>query len=187
MFDLDNIKVSKLYQLGEVEFKKYMQLQSVLGEKDVFPKIKATPLMDLTFGEVATLKNNLAKPTFESLYECFQIVFKVKLKTYVNQSVVDYFYAMNWLKNSVRELMEREAKTLSSDIDPLLDAAGIKRLVKFGELNTLKAIGQQFGKSPREIEDWKYSLVFSLMLHDKVSSEVQKEFNNLKYGSKAKA
>ena len=148
MFNLDNISVKEFFQLKDDQlFEQYMRFTDetnsfYLKPKRIFAKKTATPLGELTFGEVANLKHNLSKPTYQNIYECFDMVFKVKL---------------------------------------------VMRLVPFGELNTLKSLAQQFGKSPDEVENWKYNLVFSLMLHDKVSGEVQKAYNELKYGSKRKA
>ncbi len=193
MFNLDNISVKEFFQLEDEQlFKQYMRFTDekdpfYLKPKGVFAKRNATPLGELTFGEVANLKYNLSKPTYQNIYECFDMVFKVKLQNYLNQDVVSYLYAFNWIKDSSQKLIDREQKALNSEPDPFLEMAGVMRLVPFGELNTLKAIAQQFGKSPDEVENWKYNLVFSLMLHDKVSGEVQKAYNELKYGSKRKA
>ena len=193
MFDLENISVQELYQLEDEKlFQKYMRFSNeednfYLKPKGIFAGREATPLGSLTYGEVATIKQNLAKPTFQSIYETFDLVFNIKKTTYLTQDVVSYLYALNWIKTEIKKIIEREKKTLGGDPDPLLEAAGVHRLVPFGELNTILAIAQKYGKSPEEVESWKYNLVFSMMVHDKVSGEVQTEYNKLKYGSQNQA
>ncbi|SOC79835.1 hypothetical protein SAMN06296241_1372 [Salinimicrobium sediminis] len=192
MFNLDNITVKQFFHLKDENLaQQYLQFTLpgnpfYLKPRGVFAKKEATPLGQLTFGQVANIKHNLSKPSFENIFECFEFVFNVKLETYLRQDVISYFYALNWITSNLKQLVERESKSLGGDPDDLLDMAGVKRLAAFGELNTLKSIAQQFGKSPEEVENWKYNLVFSLMLHDKVSGEVQTAYNQLKYGSKSK-
>lgn len=193
MFNLDNITVRQLYQIQDEElFKKYLRFSNekdklYLKPKGEFANHKATPIGSLTYGEVSQIKHNLSNPTFENIYECFDLVFKVKFKTYLIQDVVSYFYAINWIKDEVKKIIEREKKSFSGESDLLLEMAGVNRLVPFGELNTIIPIAHKFSKSPEEIQDWKYNLVFTIMIHDKVLNEVQTEYNKLKYGSKNQA
>lgn len=198
MYNLDNITVGEFWKLNdEYLVNQYLAftMEERYGEKnpfylnpkDSFAGKQATPLGKLTFGEVANIKYQVQQPTDEGIIEMFETVFKVDNKTILKQDIVSFFYALNWIKQSIKELIEREQKNLSGDQDPMLEMAGVKRLVPFGELNTLKAIGQQFGKSPDEVENWSYNMVFSLMLHDKVAAEVQHAYNELKHGSKRQA
>jgi hypothetical protein len=193
MFNLENISVRELFQIEDEElFKKYLRFTDendgfYIKPRGIFAKRKASPLVELTCGEVANIKLNLANPTFDNVYDCFEMVFKVKLNTYLSQDVVSYFYALNWIKENIKKLVEREKNAFGADPDPLLEMAGVKRLAAFGELNTLISIAQKYGKSPAEVENWKYNLVFALMLQDKVAGEVQHAYNELKYGSKGKA
>lgn len=195
MFNLDNISVKEFFMLRDEDlFRKYMRFSDpkdgfYLKPKPlaIFARQKATPLGELTFGEVANMKHNLSNPNFESIFECFEMVFKVKLKQYLAQDVVSYIFALNWIKENIKKLVERENNSFNNESDPLLEMAGVKRLMPFGELNTLISLAQRFGKSIDEVENWKYNLVFTLLLHDKVSGEVQKAYNELKYGNKAQA
>jgi len=193
MYNLDNISVKQFWSLQDESLaKQYLRFSNekdpyFLKPKDMFAGRIATPLGQLTYGEVSNLKHNLSTPSFEGIYECFDAVFKVKLTTYLNQNITSYFYALNWIKEQVTIILERENKTLGGERDPLLEMAGVHRLIPFGELNILKTIAQQFSTTPMEVENWKYNLVYSLMLHDKVSGEVQKSYNELKYGPNKQA
>lgn len=180
MHNLENIRVQDLYMLDEAKFNEYIDLQSVMNGKPVFSNKKATPLENLEFGQVSKLKRITAKPSFEGLMESFRIVFNTNSFQYRKARVVEYFYALNWIKNSVTKIIKRENKALTSEPDPELKMAGVEKLHKFGEFSTLIDLGKKYGKSPSEIERWKYSLVFSIVFYDKVSNEVEKNYHEIK-------
>lgn len=180
MFDLENITVFQFFQLNEERAYKYVELQSIMNDKPEFLKSKAKSLGHLSYGQVAKLKRTISKPTFENLFEAFHIVFGVKMNQYLNADIVSYFYALNWIRKSVKNILQKEFKALQSDVDPYLEMAGVKRLAAFGEMSTLITLGRQFSKTPEEIENWKYNLVFSIMLYDKVYGEVNKSYNEIK-------
>ena len=120
----------------------------------------------------------------DGLLEMFTLVFGVKRSQFLNAPVVDFLIALGWLRESVSNLIQKEYHALKSNPDPDMQAAGVERLSVFAEMNTLIAIAQQYGKSPQEIETWPYNMVFSLMLHNKILGEVQKNYSEIK--SKAK-
>lgn len=180
MFSIEHITVLQFFQLqDEAKAFQYVELQSVMKEKPVFLKRKAKPLGSLTYGEVAKLKRAISKPTFEKLLEAFQMVFGVNRNEYLNAGVVDYFYALNWIRKAILEIVEKEKKLGGNDPDPFLEMAGVKRLSAFGEMATLINLGKQFGKTPEEIENWKYNVVFSILLYEKVHGEVNKSYNEI--------
>src|SRR5690625_997303 len=159
-------------------FEKYMNLGEILNPKSSFIGREGTPIASLTYDEVGQLKHHLASPTPEAMAEAFGIVFRCKSNEFYSQRVSDFLPALNWLKDSIENLMENE-KALSGDVDPLLEMAGVEKLARFGELNVLVSLGQRFGKSPYEVGQWKYSLVFALMMHDKVHGDIEKTYNEL--------
>lgn len=178
MFQLDNITVKELYLSEDING--YFELQKIMKPKPEFGKHKAKELTDLAFDDVSKIKRVMLKPTYDGLFQVFQLVFGVRKLQYEMASVVDYFYALNHLKSEIKKIVEREKKMLTSDPDPMMSMAGSDRLNMFGELNTLKKLGMDFGKSPEEIGQWSYSLVFALTLHDKIHGEVEKRYYELK-------
>ncbi len=184
MFNLDHITVAELFNLKDQnKVKAYLLLESKLNPHSKFLNRKANALGKLTYGEVASIKKAFAKPTYDKIYHCFDLVWKIKKTTFNGADVVEYFHALRWLKQEINKIVEREIKMFAGDLDPVLEEAGINRLTMFGELNSLKELGKQFGIRPKEIADWSYNEVFSLLLHDKVQAEVQKRYNELKYGT----
>lgn len=177
---LDNISVVQLYHLPSDDFKNYMELQGVMASKPMFRKMKAKKIESLEFGQVAQLKRIMLKPTYQGLVDAFKMVYGVKQSEYQNANVLDYFYALNHIKHSVTALVKKELKALNSEPDMMMQMAGADRLNVFAELNTLIDIGKQFGKAPEEVERWPYSMVFALVLHNKISGEVMKRYHELK-------
>lgn len=180
MFNLDNITVEELYSLPSQEFGYYMDLENVmLINDDRFMKYKARTLGSLTYGNVATIKNNLRDPSFDNIFEIFRLIYRISREDYLKADVVSYFYALKWIKKEVIDLLNKEKRALTSDPNPLMEMAGSKRLGIFGEMGTLITLGKQFSKTPDEIEAWRYDLVFTILVYDKISGEIQKEYRNL--------
>lgn len=187
IFQLEKITVQEFYSLEDEDLvKKYFTLESIMKVKDDrFGKFKATPLGELGYGQVMDIKDYLHNPTFQSVFECFNIVYGVKLNEYLNMDIVSYFYALKWIKQEVTIIFENRKKVLTPlERDYYLEMAGAERLNVFGEFATLLTLGRSFGLDPEIIEKWKYNKVFSILAYDKIHGEVQKRYNQLK--SKAK-
>lgn len=178
--ELDNISVFQLYHLPQDHFQNYMELQGLMAAKPIFNKRRAKKIESLEFGQVAQLKRIMLNPTYQGLIDAFKMVFGVKADDYKRAYVTDYFYAINHLRQSVTELIEKEQKALKSEPDMFMEMAGAERLNMFAELNTLVDLGKQFGKSPEEVERWPYSMVFALVLHNKITAEIMKRYHELK-------
>lgn len=179
MFNLTNISVQEFFQVDEATAIKYVELQSIMKSKPTFLKYKAKKLGSLSFGNVAQLKRYIANPTYESLLEAFKMVYGVRQNQYLNADVVSFFYALNHIRESIIEINKRE-KQLQSEPDADLQNAGVERLQRFGEMGTLINLGKQYSKSPSEIEEWKYNLVYAILLYDKVHGEIKKKYDESK-------
>lgn len=180
MFDLEIITVRQFFELDETKAERYLSLQNILNPLPKLGNKKATALGELSYGEVAQLKRNIAEPTVQNIFESFQMVFKIKWVEFITTDIVSFFYAINWIRTEIKELSKREAKALKSEKDPDLEMAGVKRLQPFGEFSTLIGLGEKFGKAPTEIENWKYNVVFTIMFHDKIYNEVAKNYQEIK-------
>lgn len=179
-WNLKNITIAELYQLDEYDFLCYMELKKLMNSKPFFCKREPKKITSLKFGEVSKIKRVIQKPTLEGLQEVFSIVFGVKKMQYQNAKVTDYFYGLNHITKSILEIVKREQKALKAKEDADLDAAGVDKLSRFGELSTLIEVGKKFGKSPEEIEQWKYSLVFSIIFYGKVENEIKDNYSQIK-------
>lgn len=181
MFNLEKITVLEYLRLDAENLNNYNNLQKVMNAKDVFCGKKARSIGDLTFGEVKGLQSSFKQPSFEDVLTAFNLFFGVSKHQFLRASVIDFFYASNWLTETLIKTVENESKALqSSDADPDMELAGSGRLSIFGELNTMFDLGERYGKDPTEISNWKYNTVFSILVHDKVIGEVRREFQRIK-------
>ena len=174
---LKKISFRQLFQLKNENFEEYHKVLKFLEPVQLNNKIES--ITDLTFGEVAEIKILLQNGSFLSLTEMFKIIFGLTQNEIYKINVINFYHALNWIQNEIETIYEREVKNLSSSADSKMKDAGIDELNVFGEMNTLIMLGEKFGKAPQEIENWKYNLVFSLMLHQKISSEVNKRYVEL--------
>lgn len=178
---LPKISVKELYQLDQDQFEDYIKLKQImLVNDDRFMNTRATPINELTFGEVGLIKSYLKDVTIDSILKTFQIMYSVKEREFYNADVVSYFYGLKYIEREFVSLVDKERKVLASMPDPEMEFAGSKRLQIFGDSATMITLGRSFGKSPMEIESWKYGMVFTILAYDKVSHEVQKAYQQIK-------
>lgn len=180
---LEKISLSELFLLQNKQFEEYHNVLKHLVPKPIKAKKEIESLTDLTFGEVTLIKMNLKEPSLNSMVEIFKTIFGLSQKDIFKISVIDFYHALNWIKEEIQTIYNRELDNLSSSPDPKLKEAGIDALNVFGEMNTLIMLGEKFGQPPQDIENWSYNLVFSLMLHQKITADVNKnliEINKVK-------
>lgn len=181
-----NIPLHALYKLPPEEMDKYLNLISVLKPLSKIGRYKATPLFDLTYGEVKEVESLLLTATSESISQAFKYVFKMPEKVFYKLRAVTFLKALNHLFEDLKSIAELE-KNLIPKPDPIFEMAGADRLSIFGHFALLKRLAEKFKTPPQGIEDWKYSVVYAVLLHDKIYGEVEQEYNQLKYGTKGKA
>lgn len=136
---------------------------------------KAKRLTGLPFGDVTKVKNLAVAEEYPKVFE---IVFGITEKELSNTRVKEFFMALNWVRNELGTLIERE-KHLVGDEDPKMVEAGSARLNVFKEMNILIPLSKEYGMTPDEIAGWKYSTVFTIMYHEKVSGDIEKEYTRL--------
>ena len=172
---MENIKLYKYLKLGENDALYYATVFQFIKGSDIIGKYKATNLTSLSFGEVANVKSLAKNADFTNV---FVIVFGIPENELINIRVKEFFMALNWLKFELAELVERE-KHLVGDEEPDMIEAGSARLNVFKEMNILIPLSKEYGMTPEQIEGWKYSTVFTIMYHDKVSRDVEKAYNKI--------
>lgn len=125
----------------------------------------------LTFDQMTLVKRIMINPAIED----FGLLYRITYKTdFLQGSIIEFFQSKKWLDKKVIETLKMEEKLLSSVPDPKLIAAGIERLKKFGELNTKIDLAAQFGKTPTEIGEWKYTDVLLVKARNITMGEIQK-------------
>lgn len=185
MSDLRNIKIFKLFQLPDPVFEKYNSIMRYLIPKNHLRKYKSKDFSEISYGDIILVKRLSENPDFEDLVNIFETVFGIKRKKLLRTRIIDFYHALNHIKKEIETIEFRELKNLNSRTDDELKRAGVEKLNIFGELNTLILLGSKYGKSPEEIEQWSYGLVFSLLLHEKITNDINKNYTeiiNKKYG-----
>ena len=175
MTTLKKISLKKLFTLQVEQFESY---HNVLKHLEPNPIFNAS-ITDFTFGEVAKIKILLQNTTFENVIELFKSIFKIDEGIIYKMDVVQFYENFNWINNEVKQIIEREVENLSSEPDSKLKDAGVDSLNIFKELNTLILLGEKFATPPQEVENWNYSLVFGLMLHNKITNDINRRLVEL--------
>lgn len=187
MIELDKITVAELWALeDESLFISYLELQKLLKPAPDFCGFEAKPLGKLEFGQVANLKEYITAPTPDGILDAFKMVFGIEEKSYFAADVVSYFYALNWIAEEMRKLVELEARMLADKPDPLMEMAGAKVLEMFKELPVLDMLAQRYSQPPQVVETWSYNFVFGILLMIKKTGEVRENYDRLKKISKTK-
>jgi len=139
----------------------------------------------LTFNEFHTIISifNDANPSelldlFIHLYRIkgsFEISAKDEL---LNESVFQFFKALRHLKLFMDSKMKLEEKLLYSEPDTrMLEINAYKRMQPFSTMLTKIKLAEQFGKTPEEIGNLKYTQVINILASNNIVSQINKEYN----------
>ena len=156
------------------KYKDDVFLLSAVKGSPYFKGVKAKDIWRLKFWEVEKVKRWFQDLNDENINKIMQLFYSDT--NFNNVRCLEFYRAFNYIKESLAEVYNKE-KLLSSERNQKLIDAGIEELNIFGSLNLLDDLGKDFGKSPNEIENWEYGLVFSLSLKRKKESEIQKRLN----------
>jgi hypothetical protein len=143
----------------------------------IFNGLKAKDFMELSFKDVEFIKTSLSEPNETNMFKILEIVFGVK--NFSKVRLLEFYKAYNYIVEQITQIIESE-KSLSSPASDKLLMAGIERMTIFGALNILDDIARRYSKSPQEVENWSYGLIFSLSLKMKYENDIQKNLENAK-------
>ncbi len=179
--DLRNISTKRLFSLQAKRFDQYHNTLKHLKAKPVLKNKQATPIENLSFGEVIAIKQILNNPNIDGLLQVFKMVFKLNKNKVLNIPVLDFYHAFNWVQEQVLIINKRERSQLVSKlpIDSKLKDAGIKEFNELGEMKSLIEVGKMFGKSPESIAKWRYSIVFSILKDSRIANDVNVRYNKI--------
>ena len=148
-------------------------LSGVKGE-GVFQGAKAKSIWDLKFFEVENIKKDFQNLDDDKVIKLMDLFYGKSDLSKVRG--LQFYRAFNYIKEQLKDVYDKE-KMLAGDSQQKLIDAGIKELDIFGSLNILDDLGKDFGKSPEEVEQWSYGLVFSLSLKRKKESDIRKRLD----------
>lgn len=139
----------------------------------------------LTFNEFRTIISIFNSPNPSDLMDLFIHLYRIKGSFQIsakdellNESVFQFFRALRYLKIFVDSKLKLEEKLLYSEPDTkMLEINAYKRMEPFSTMLTKIKLAEQFGKTPEEIGNWKYTQVINILASNNVLSQINKEYH----------
>ena len=184
MYSIDNITVKDYFELQDSS--EYDMFIDTINPKNSFNG-KRCNVSKLSFDEVEVIKSIFNNPTVNNIKELFIELFRLgdantsANDEFHNTSVFDLFRAKRFLQDWIVKVIEVENIQLSGIADDkLLMINAAERLKAVSHLLTKMRLGEQFSKSPSEIGKWKYNTVFTMLVANKRSNDVQRDYQQIK-------
>jgi len=172
---MENIRLYELLKLDQKQADLYENIFQFAKPVDHVGKYKGRKLQMLTFAEVNALKKLANKLDY---IPAFQIVFGIPEIVLLKTRVQEFFTALNWLRNEMQILIERE-KLLISEPDPEQIEAGIEELNIFKEMNILIPLSKEYCVKPEELAEWRYSAIFTIIYHAKINADIERRYSEI--------
>lgn len=151
----------------------YMRILRFIEEVPTDQEVFHMKLKDVEF-----IKQEL----YGDIVEVIARVQRLPIRLVETMPITRFFGLYNSIKKQIETIRKGEENGLmSGEGDPRFEAVdGGKIMGKFGILNTLIPLAQQFGWSIEQIENMSYSLIFSILLYNKDVAKVQERMNKIK-------
>ena len=177
MMVLDNIKVDQFFKLDNAD--KFGIYFNTLKERNLFRGVVMNP-NELSYSDILVLRESLTDVSIESYFTIYKICYNQEPEEFLKGTILEFIQSNRYIINHLKQLAHRESQLLEHEPDPKWEAAGGERMSVFGGKATLIQLGEQFGKSPREIGDWKYSEVLMVMIYNNRLQSIMKLYNKAK-------
>lgn len=174
--EITNYKLSELEQALPEELELQSNYFKYLKPIAKIGKYKAPDLYEMEFAEVVNIKNAMKA---ENYFEAVHLFYRIPKYYLLKIRVIEYTHALNYLTKEMDVLIAREVKALTSEPDQDWIEAGVRNLDRFGPLNVLDDLGQEFGKSPLEVERWPYGLVFGLLWRRTIKADINERYREI--------
>jgi len=168
------IILDMLNPLSQIKNPKYNKFK--FWQKE--PKeIEVKSLLNLSFGDVTTVRNNFYQPTIENIIESIEMVTGVEKKEIIKFTILEVYGIINKIKEDLETIQNMELNELSSEEDDidLITVNANGRMAKFGVLNTIDAIAKGDLTKWNEVEKLPYLTVFTKLMMDKEKNAIEKE------------
>ena len=84
-----------------------------------------------------------------------------------------------YLINQLKEIVEREAEFLKSEVTEQQKRAGIDSFNVLGEFNTIDMIAKDYKYTHKEVEELEYDLIFLILYKNKLTSTFEKNYSEI--------
>lgn len=176
MMYLENIKVDEFFKTENAD--RFKIFFNTLKPKNSFRGV-AMDESELTYSNVLFLKDALANPTIENYFKIYEICFNQTPESFLKGTILDFIQSNRYIINFMKQLVHREGQLLEGESDAKWIAAGGEQMSVFGGKAVLIQIAEQFGKSPREIGEWKYNEVLLVQYYNHKLNEIMKLYNKV--------
>ena len=164
--EIENIKLKDVKEGYKVpEELRYLKPKNVLGKR------KAKNIYKMPFADVENMRRRFNTP--EGLIDAMCVLFDCPEDLMLDYRIIQFHHAANYLISQIKRINDVERATLSKPPKQDDVELGIRELDRFGALNILDRLGQEFGKSPEEVEQWPYGLIYSLMWKRRIESDIE--------------
>ena len=162
-------------KLKEDERQEYIEILSLLKPVPKLGRREAKNIFEMQFAEVENMRrmidtDNGAITAMEMFYDCSK-------ESLMRYTVITFYHAFNYMLSQLEHIDNIERMNLNKKPKQEMIDDGIKELNRFGVLNTLDALAKDYGKSPLEVEQWSYGLVYSLMWKRRIESDIDDNRN----------
>lgn len=97
----------------------------------------------------------------------------------LSMKVEQVYSAGLYLINQLKEIVEREAELLKSEVTEQQKRAGIESFNVLGEFNTIDMIAKDYKYTHKEVEELEYDLIFLILYKNKLTSNFEKNYSEI--------
>lgn len=176
-----------------LEFLKVPALDSL--EEDVYidygnMRILPEKISQCTYGQKIVATKYLLNNDIEGIVATYlePIIFESKFDSSKVEQIKESLLGMNvssvysvgvYLINQLKEIVEREAELLKSEVTEQQKRAGIESFNVLGEFNTIDMIAKDYKYTHKEVEELEYDLIFLILYKNKLTSNFEKNYSEI--------
>jgi hypothetical protein len=97
----------------------------------------------------------------------------------LDMNVSSVYSAGLYLISQLKEIVEREAELLKSEVTEQQKRAGIESFNVLGEFNTIDMIAKDYKYTHKEVEELEYDLIFLILYKNKLTSTFEKNYSEI--------
>ena len=184
MYIIENISIKEYYELQDSS--DYDIFIETINGKNEFNGRRCS-ISTLTFDEVEVIKNIFLSANMDNIQMLFIELFKLgsyecsAVNEFLNASIFDLFRAKKHIQDYIIKVIETENTQLAGiPDDKLIMVKAGERLKAVSHLLTKMRLAEQFSTTPIDIGKWNYNTVFTILIANKRSNDVQRDYQNIK-------
>jgi hypothetical protein len=189
-----NYKIKDFFQLKDEkvvsDYLMFLELLNPLNEianpnykwyKRSAKKLQIKPVISLTFGDVAEIRNNFNTSEIYGIIDSIKKVTDLTDKQVLNFTITTFYGIISYIKSELFNIVNMENNALyNDDFDINLEAVNAnERMGKFGVLNLIDSLAKEDILKWKEIEKLPYLTVFTKLVMDNEKHKIQKEITEL--------